>query len=379
MIRVLIDATGIAKKKAGVGVYGKNLVDRLVAASKVELFLVVQDDDPDFTYPSDPHLTVLRMPSGLLRRVPLRLLFEQVVLPLLILRHRIDVVHSLHYSFPLFRFGARSAVTIHDMTSFSMPDLHIGSKGLYYRFFIRRARRHTHALIFVSRSAQEDFLARFGPPLGVATVVYHGRSPDFKPHRDRAAIIPVRTKYALPASYILYIGTIEPRKNLERLIQAFATLAPAYPDLSLVIAGMMGWKQDHLCGLVHDLGLQDRILFPGFVAEEHKALLLAGCALFVYPSLYEGFGLPVLEALASGVPTITSNLSSLPEVAGSAALLVDPRNTSALARAMDTILSDPILAAELRRKGPEQAAKFTWEHAAEQTSATYRDLVHSKT
>lgn len=378
MTRVLIDATNITKKKAGVGVYGKNLIDRLVAAGKLDLFLVVQDDDPDFAYAELPHVTLLRMPSRLFRKVPLRLLFEQTLLPLLIRRHRIDVVHSLHYSFPLFRFGARSAVTIHDMTSLLMPEVHVGIKLLYFRFFLRRALWGSDALIFVSRSAQQDYVAYFGSPRGLSTVIYHGKGPGFQPGNDDTRIAPVRTTYALPARYILYIGTIEPRKNLERLIQAFATLAPAYPELSLVIAGMMGWKQDHLCGLVHELGLQDRVLFPGFIAEEHKAPLLAGCTLFVYPSLYEGFGLPVLEALASGIPTVTSNVSSLPEVAGSAALLVDPKDTSALAKAMDAILSNPTLAAELQRKGPEQAAKFTWEHAAEQTTAIYLELAQSK-
>jgi glycosyltransferase involved in cell wall biosynthesis len=377
MMRVLIDATGITRKKAGVGVYGKNLIDRLVAAGGMELFLVVQDDDPDLDYYGVTNVTVLRMSSRLLRNVALRLLFEQTVLPLLILKHRIDVVHSLHYSFPLFRFGAKSVVTIHDLTSLLMPDMHIGIKMHYYRFFIRRARRWSDALIFVSRSAQEDFLAHFGSPRGLSTVVYHGKSPVFHPQHDQAAIDVVRATYGVPARYILYVGTIEPRKNLERLVQAFANLASTYPEVSLVIAGMMGWKQDHLFGLVRDLGLKDRVLFPGFVAEEHKALLIAGSNLFVYPSNYEGFGLPVLEALASGIPTVTSNLSSLPEVAGGAALLVDPKDTAALAGAMGAIFSDLVLAAKLRREGPKQAAKFTWENTAEQTTAIYRALAHS--
>ena len=255
-----------------------------------------------------------------------------------------------------------------------MPELHIGVKGIYYRFFIRQARKRTDALIFVSRSAQADFLARFGSPNGLSTVIYHGKGPAFQPRCNRDVPVSLGDLYALPTRCILYVGTIEPRKNLERLIHAFATLAPKYPDVSLVIAGMMGWKQDHLLGMVHSLGIQDRVFFPGFVAEEHKAHLIAGCELFAYPSLYEGFGLPVLEALASGVPTVTSNVSSLPEVAGDAALLIDPTNTVELAEAMNAILSNPVLAAELRRKGPEQAANFTWEQTAEQTTAIYKKL-----
>ena len=373
MIRVLIDATGVTRKKAGVGVYAKNLIDKLVAVGQTKLFLVVQDDDPDFEYRGIPEVTVLRMPSRLLRKVPLRLLFEQVGLPRLIRKHRIDVVHSLHYSFPLFRFGARSVVTIHDMTSLLMPEVHVGIKLLYFRFFLRRALRGSDALIFVSHSAQQDYVAHYGLPRGLSKVVHHGKGTGFHPHHEGSAIALVRGRYHLPQRYLLYIGTIEPRKNLERLVQAFAMLDDL--DVCLVIAGMMGWKQEHLDGLVDSLGLRDRVLFPGFVAEEHKPLLIAGCELFVYPSLYEGFGLPVLEALASGVPTVTSNLSSLPEVAGNAALLVDPKDTAAIAGAMKSILSDPALAAELRRKGPEQAAKFTWEHTAEETAAIYKALM----
>lgn len=374
MLRVLIDATGVTRKKAGVGVYAKNLVEGLVLTGSMELFLVVQDDDPDFDYTGVPHVTVLRMPSSLLRKVPLRLLFEQTVLPLLLLRHRIDVVHSLHYSFPLFRFGARSAVTIHDMTSILMPELHIGIKASYYRFFLRRARRLTDALIFVSRSAQSDFFATFGPTRGFCTVVYHGKDACFQPCNDEVLLAPMRAIYELPRRYILYVGTIEPRKNLERLVHAFATVAQKHPGVALVIAGMIGWKQDHLLNVVRSLGPGVRILFPGFVAEEHKPLLIAGCELFAYPSLYEGFGLPVLEALASGVPTVTGNTSSLPEVAGNAALLVNPEDTSAIADALEAILSNTTLAAELRQRGPVQAAQFTWQRTAEQTFAVYKKL-----
>ncbi|SDF71541.1 glycosyltransferase family 4 protein [Terriglobus roseus] len=372
-MRVLIDATGLTKRKAGVGVYGKELIDGLVASNLVQLYLVVQDDDPDLAY-YPAAVTVLRMPSRFLRKVPLRIIFEQTVLPFLIRKYRVDVVHSLHYSFPIFRFGAKSAVTIHDMTSLSMPEVHIGIKLRYYRFFIRRAQKWSDGLIFVSRSAQEDFVSHLGPPRGLSTVVYHGKSPAFHPLIDRTQIEPLCVKYGLPERYILYVGTVEPRKNLERLVEAFASLASALPTTSLVIAGMMGWKQEHLTDLVHAFGLEDRVIFTGYVAEEEKPVLIAGSDLFVYPSLYEGFGLPVLEALACGVPTITSDVSSLPEVAGDAALLIDPKDTRAITKAIEAVMGDPVLAAGLREKGPEQAAKFTWERAATQTAAVYSAL-----
>lgn len=379
MIRVLIDATGITRKKAGVGVYGKNLIEQLLALQQVELFLVVQDDDPDLNYTNVPHLHLLRVPSKLMRKVPLRLLFEQTILPLLLLRYRIDVVHSLHFLFPLFRFGARSVVTVHDMTWFSMPEMHSDIFKLrYFQFFIKASRTRCDALIFVSRSAQNDFVARFGQPTGLSRVVYHGKSTEFSADRDPDAIAAVRQTYSLPSRYILYVGTIEPRKNLDRLLHAFAMVAPAHPELSLVIAGKMGWKQDHLFQLVESLHLNGRVHFPGFVAEADKSLLIAGSEIFAYVSLYEGFGLPVLEAMASGVPTITSDASSLPEVAGDAALLIDPMSIPSITEAIESLLSDAGLRNKLRHAGPVQAAKFSWEIAATETMAIYQALGKGK-
>ncbi len=384
VIRVLIDATGVTRNKAGVGVYGKSLLDTLVAkhaaTPTLDLFLLVQDDDPDFAFRDTPGITVIPVPSRFLRRIPLRLLFEQALLPLLLLYHRIDVLHSLHYSFPLLRLGrTRSVVTVHDMTFFSMPEVHTGIKIRFYRFFLRRGRTWADALIFISRSTQEDYIRLLGAPKCLSTVIHHGKGSAFHPimpHQQHAMAV-VRTRYGLPNQYVLYVGTIEPRKNLDRLVEAFASIAPRFPDAGLVLAGMMGWKQEHLPARVQELGLQSRILFPGFVAEEDKPLLIAGCTAFVYPSLYEGFGLPVLEALACGAPTITSNTSSLPEVAGDSALLVNPLDTNALAEAMNCVLASPALQQELHDRGLVQAGEFNWEYTANATIEVYRRLLES--
>lgn len=380
-MKVLIDATGVTRKKAGVGVYAKSLIDRLAASAEAELYLLVQDDDPDFAYPDQRNVTTLRVPSRFFRVVPLRLLFEQTWLPLLLRRHHIDVVHSLHYSFPLLRPGkAKSLVTIHDMTSFSMPEVHIALKKLYYRLFIRLSRTYADGLIFISRSARADYLRLLGEHRGVSEVIHHGKDPDFRPlePQQQEALTAVRSHYGIPPHYLLYVGTIEPRKNLERLIEAFAIIAPRFPDTTLVLAGMMGWKQEHLPARIRELGLEARILLPGFVTEKEKALLIAGCSLFLYPSLYEGFGLPILEALASGVPTITSETSALPEVAGDASILVDPLNVAALAEATERVLSSAELQRALAEAGPVQAGKFTWERTAAETERLYR-RVHGTT
>jgi glycosyltransferase involved in cell wall biosynthesis len=372
-MNVLIDATGITKNKAGVGVYAKNLIHELANHHpELHLFLVVQDDDSDLDYSDHLNVTMIWVPAKFFRRLFLRFLLEQVGLPMLSLKYRIKVIHSLHYSFPIIRFGTRQVVTLHDMTSYNMPEVHIPAKRVYFRTFIRIAKYFADHLIFVSASAQHDFTVRFGAPRGSTSVVLHGKSEAFRPDLDIQAIQRTREKYDLPSSFILYIGTIEPRKNLSRLVKAFASLTKTYPELILVIAGMKGWMYDQLFEDIRQLGLPSRIAFPGFIAEEDKALLLSAATIFVYPSMYEGFGLPVLEALACGIPTVTSNTSSIPEVVGDAALLINPMNEIEIARAIEMLLSDSKLREDLSRRSILQAARFTWQKTADLTVEGYK-------
>jgi hypothetical protein len=173
-MNVLIDATSITKKKAGVGVYAKNLIHELINLDvDLHLFVLIQDDDPDLDYSGRPNVTVIKVPSRLFRKLPLRFLLEQVGLPFLLFKHRIDVVHSLHYSFPLMHFGTKQVVTVHDMTFFDMPEVHIPIKIFYFRRFITAAVRFADSIIFVSHSAQLDCNARLGPPRGLTSVVHH--------------------------------------------------------------------------------------------------------------------------------------------------------------------------------------------------------------
>ncbi len=371
-MRVLIDASGITRNKAGVGVYAKELIDRLAGAAGLELYLLVQDDDPDLDYGARSTVKMVKVPSRLMRSRPVRIAFEQTVLPLILLRHRIEVVHSLHYSFPLASFGAKRVVTIHDLTYVSMPELHLASKRWFFRFFIAKAAKAADGVIFISHSAAADFERCFGRPRGVAVVIHHGRSKGFEPLGEGGSAQAIRAKYGLPERAIVYIGTIEPRKNLTRLVEAFARASVEQPEVSLAIAGMKGWMYDGLFQRVKELGLEPKVLFLGFVPEEDKRALLCAAEVFAYVSLYEGFGLPVLEALACGVPTVASNTSSIPEIAGSAALLVDPLSVEEIAAGLKRLLAEPELRDRLREAGLQQAARFTWEWTASETVAMYR-------
>ena len=372
-MKILIDATGITREKAGVGVYARNLLDHLTRdTSEFSIYILAQDDDREMDFSRRPNVTMLWVRARFFRLLPLRFLLEQLYLPVLLRRLRIDLLHSLHYAFPLVSFGTRRVVTFHDMTFFNMPEVHERLKVFYFQTFMRACVRYADHTIFISRSALEDCTRTLGTPRGQVSVVPHGKSQAFRPDLPAAAIAAVREKYRLAARFVLYVGTIEPRKNLSRLVEAFAVAAAQDPALQLVLAGKKGWMVDDLYASIERLGLTARVLFPGFVAEQDKPALLAACTVFVYPSLYEGFGLPALEALATGAPTITSNTSSLPEVVGEAALRIDPTQTAELTAALAFLLASPERCAELKQLGPAQAARFTWARTAALTAEVYR-------
>jgi glycosyltransferase involved in cell wall biosynthesis len=179
----------------------------------------------------------------------------------------------------------------------------------------------------------------------------------------------------LPEQFILSLGTIEPRKNLASLLEAYRVLRNQGSDLGLVIVGKKGWLYEGFFHRLRELGLENEVLFTGFVPDEDLPAICSAAELFVFPSLYEGFGLPVLEAMACGAPVITSNVSSLPEVAGNAALLVDPASVRELTEAMAAVLQDEELRTSLQSKGPKQAARFSWEKAARETLAVYQSVL----
>jgi glycosyltransferase involved in cell wall biosynthesis len=198
-------------------------------------------------------------------------------------------------------------------------------------------------------------------------VAHLGIDPALRPVREAELVAPVLDRYGVTVPYLLYVGTIQPRKNLERLIDAFARLVQAkkdMPGLQLVLAGRRGWLSDGILARAREVGLDDQVVFTGYVREEDLGALYSAAGLFVMPSLYEGFCMPVLEAMAVGTPVVSSNASSLPEVVGDAALLFDPRDIDAMASAMGRGLLDDGLRQELVARGCERAKSYTWERCA---------------
>ncbi|MGQ9491521.1 MAG: glycosyltransferase family 4 protein [Anaerolineae bacterium] len=269
-----------------------------------------------------------------------------------------------------------SVVTVHDLGYLHYPELHRTWDRRYLDWSTRWSARQVAAVLVDSAATGRDLTQAYGIAPDKIRVVYLGRDERLARVDDPGQVAAVRAHYGLGQRYLLYVGTLQPRKNLRRVIEAFARLAgrPELTDVQLVLAGKKGWLYDALFEQVGRLGLGRRILFTGYVPDEHLAALLSGAIAFVYPSLYEGFGIPVLEAGACGVPVITSNTSSLPEVAGDAAILVDPHDVDAIAEAMYRVLTDEALRAELARRGLENVKRFSWEKCARETLAVLEQV-----
>ncbi|WP_298403996.1 glycosyltransferase family 1 protein [uncultured Chloroflexus sp.] len=261
-----------------------------------------------------------------------------------------------------------TVVTIHDVGYRVFPEAHTARRRLELEVTTRWSLRAARRVLAVSHATKRDLVNWYGIDPDRIMVTHLGLSAEVRPPDDPQWVAAVRARYGLAQRpYLLYIGTVQPRKNLARLIEALATVLAAGYDLDLVLAGKRGWLSEPIERRANELGVVDRVRFTGYVADADLPALLAGALAFVFPSLYEGFGLPVLEAMACGAPVITSTISSLPEVAGDAALLVDPLDTNAIAAAIVRMHDDTALRTDLRQRGLARARQFTWEACARRT------------
>ena len=302
-----------------------------------------------------------------------RIAWEQGVLPLATVRDRLDLLRALAFARPLL---ARCPVvlTIYDMSFVRMGERFPFWQRYYLRVVTRYSARHAARITVISQSSKDDVVAYCGVPGDKVHVVYCGADEQFSP-RSREQVEQFRAARGLPEHFILYLGTLEPRKNVSQLLRAYATLHRNGSDKpKLVIAGAKGWGYADVFAAVEQSGATGDVIFAGYVPQAELPLWYNAADLFVFPSLYEGFGLPVLEAMACGTPSITSNVSSLPEVAGDAGLLVDPHSTAEIRDALDRLLLSPSLRAQLAAKSPTQARRFTWDICAKKSWAFFERL-----
>jgi glycosyltransferase involved in cell wall biosynthesis len=302
---------------------------------------------------------------------------EQLRIPLDIRREGIDLFHAPHYVLPLLT-PCKSVVTIHDCIHLRFPQyLPNRLAYAYARSSLWIATHRSNRVLTVSEASKRDILRYFRVPEGKIDVIYNAIDERYGETPSPDEVERVRDRYQLNAPYVLYAGNIKPHKNLERLIEAFHTLRQDgdLAHVKLLIIGDEVSKYATLRRAVHKYKLHKHVRFFGFVPDKTLAVLYRLARVFVFPSLYEGFGLPPLEAMASGTPVITSNVSSLPEVVGDAALLIDPLNPAAIADAMRRVLMDSDLRETLREKGLKRVREFSWERSVRRVREIYGEVL----
>jgi glycosyltransferase involved in cell wall biosynthesis len=287
----------------------------------------------------------------------------------------VDIVHSTAYAMPDVD-KLKTIVTMHDLSIYLYPHFHMDANYAFVNRNIQRAARHADCIIADSENTKKDIMRFLHVPEEKIEVIYLAASEGFSKRGDGDDMGRIRNSFGITGPYILAVGSVEPRKNLLRSLAAFKalTMTDGGRDYQFVLAGGHGWKNADFFDALRKLDIPDKIVITGYVSEDDLQTLYQGAVAFVYPSLYEGFGLPALEAMASGVPVITSNSSSLPEVAGDAALLVNPLEVFEIFEAMEALVESPQLRRELSVKGLEQSRKYSWQKTAQKTLEVYKQV-----
>jgi glycosyltransferase involved in cell wall biosynthesis len=366
-MRIAINALAMKRQLHGVGSYVKNLVSALSRIDQENEYLVFASKEnvchlsglgKNFHIELAPTNRILRLP------------WEQSILPIRLKKHGVDVYHGPTSVAPFVK-TCPQVVSIHDMTFHLVPGRHSLHKLVYFRTMIPAMIRQSDMLIAISECTKRDLLRFVTTDEGKIKVVHHGVETRFQPVREKSQLDRVREKYGLGRKFILYVGLIEPRKNLENLVDAYAA-SNLCGELDLVLAGNLGWDYARLMEKIQAPRLGGRIHLPGYIADSDLPALYSLAEIFVYPSVYEGFGLPVLEAMACGAPVVTSAVSSLPEVVGDAAILVSPQNSDDLAEALRAVWGNESLRRSLSERARLRSQLFTWEQTAANTLDVYR-------
>ncbi len=389
-MKIGIDYTSAVTQGAGIGRYTRELINALLILPSSNRYTLFYASRHKLLSDSFPKPTPLRQegyrPQAVfrLKRLPihdkwLARIWHRVRIPIPIelVTGKIDLFHSPDFTLPPTLPGIRTLLTVHDLSFIRDPDSAWPSLRAYLMQAVPRSVQRATHILADSHATKNDLIELFKTPPEKITVLYSGVDPRFKPILDRLEVNRVRAKYKIGAvPFALSIGTLQPRKNYRRLIEAFAKLND--PQLHLVIGGGRGWMFDDVFAQAKELRLEERVHFIGFVDDDDLPTLYSSAELFVYVPLYEGFGLPLLEAMACGTPVIGSNTSSLPEVIGPVGIQVDPKNVEAITNAMLELLSQSERRDQSSNAGIDRAKQFTWDKAAHQLLSIYDQLLNHK-
>ena len=368
-MKIAIDARLVYYQRGGIGQYVLHLIEEFARLGLGADYIILRSrKEPGPLAPRFRDVPLWTPPHHRL---------EQIALPMELTPLDIDLLHSPDF-IPPFRGRFRRLITVHDLTFLYYPQFLTDASRRYYNDQIERAVYVADHISADSTNTKDDLVRRLNVPPEKVTVVLLAHDPRYKP-LDATACAPVLARHKLEPGFILFTGTLEPRKNVTGLLTAYRALCDRPPSGSsrtppLVLAGRRGWLYDEIFSRIAALKLEGCVRFVENAPNEDLVALYNAAALFVLPSFYEGFGLPVLEAMACGTPVVCSERGSLPQVAGDAALFIHPDDLNGLASAMKRALEDESLRAQMRERGLIQAAKFSWEKAARETLAIYRVL-----
>lgn len=356
MANIGIDAQTTLGNKTGFGFYVKNLIE----------YLNIIDTENAYFYFKPENQTDLSTPQ--------RFIWDQLTLPIRANRAGIDLFHQPCFSAPML-FKGKVVATICDLIGMLFgEDIPFWSRqyfGKWMPFSYRRADK----IITISENTKKDVVRLLKIPAEKITVTHLAADKCFKPIRDGEEIQRIKNKYKTGGKYLLHVGTLHPRKNLEFLVKVFSRISSIFPEYNLVLTGKKGWYYEKLYNLINALGLKDNVVFTGYLPDEDAPCLYNGASVFLFPSLYEGFGLPPLEAMGCGIPVISSNTSSLPEVVGDAGILLSPKDEKAWVAAIKHLLENPAALSAMAEKSIKQAGKFSWDKCARETLAVYKSLI----
>ncbi len=366
-MRIGFDGTPLLGQRSGVGYYTSNLLAALMEVEPHWEYLL---------YSNRP-LNGLEPPLPLAQKADQRYfsrsrwLWMQTILPSTIRQSRPHLCHFTNALAPL-RQPVPYVLTIHDASLFVYGEYHPWARHLTMRLMLPTIASRAAAIITVSHHSRREIIHHLDLDPAKIHVVYEAAAEAFRPTHEPQELARVQQKYKLPAEFVLYVGTLEPRKNLVRLLQAVKQGRDSGLPHQLVLAGGMGWMMDSFEDEVRALGMEEAVHYLGYIPTQDLPALYSLATVFAFPSLYEGFGLPPLEAMACGAPVLTSKSSSLAEICGDAAYLVDPHSVEDIAAGLQALLGDEALREELRCKGLERAAGFSWRRAARETGEVYR-------
>ena len=353
-------------RQAGIHVYIRQLLAALPADPQLQYHLYTGRSEQTLARDTLAKFQTSRSPLPTER--PLyRIFWEQFIWPWRARGQQLDLLHSLAFVTPILN-RRPTIVTVYDLSFLHYPEAFPRLQQLYLATQTRRSCRRARRIITISESSRQDVVRFFRVPEQRVDVVYPGVDAAFRPHSP-AELAAFRQAKGLPERYFVHVGTLQPRKNIPVLLEALALLDR--PDIPLYLVGGKGWLYEKIFAQVKALNLEDRVVFTGFVPEAEVPLWNAGATALIFPSIYEGFGMPVVQAMACGAPVIASDVSSIPEAAGDAALLFGPQDVTTLATHMATVLDRPDVVATMVARGYRQAAQFSWLAAGEALRLAY--------